>query len=348
MTPLNNDQRQLLLDYSLGLTSDAEAVEVERLIQANDEAAELHSLFHGTLAPLEAVQVEPCPEELTERLFFRLGEVSQSGAGQARLGQLLEAEQTRPRTVRIPLWRNWGEALAAAAIILLFLSVLFPTTGYMRHRYGVSRCGTQLGSIYGGLQNYASDHDDLMPAVAMSPGQPWWKVGYQGREDYSNTRPLWLLAKHEYVEPSVFLCPGRDDGRKVTFDGFNVQDFNDFPSRLYIHFSFRIPVPKSGVHSLTQMRVLMADRNPLAERMPADHSASFALKLCKEMMEANSRNHEYRGQNALIYDGSVEYTRSRHTSISNDDIYTIKGMSCGKLINGCEFPTSLADIFLAP
>ena len=163
------------------------------------------------------------------------------------------------------MWRNWSEVVAAAAAIVLFVGILFPAVGSMRGRYWRTQCGSQLGSIYGGLRSYVSDHDGLLPAVAMTPGSPWWKVGYQGQENYSNTRQAWLLVREGYVDPSRFLCPGRPDGRRLSFDGFKMQNFNDFPSRAYIHFSIRIPCPTSNDRDLMQKRVLLADRNPLCE-----------------------------------------------------------------------------------
>jgi len=344
MTTLNDRQKQLLFDYSFGLTSGRENDEAEALIAANDQAVDLYQSIQLTLAPLDAVKSEPCPDDLTERLFARLHEAAPAD----RLERLLAAEQSTRRVIRIPLWRNWTEVAAAAAAVILFVGVLFPTVGHMRSRNWQTRCGSQMGSIYSGLRGYVSDHDGLMPAVAMTPGSPWWKVGYQGQENYSNTRQAWLLVGQGYVDPGQFLCPGRPDGRTLSFDGFKVQNFNDFPSRAYIHFSIRIPCPTASDRDMMQKRVLLADRNPLCEGLPSDLSELLKLQLCEKMMTSNSRNHRGRGQNALLYDGSVEFARARRTSISDDDIYILRGMSCGTQIRGDEFPASDMDIFLAP
>ena len=150
------------------------------------------------------------------------------------------------------------------------------------------------------------------------------------------------------MEPSRFLCPARREPHKVSYDGFKVQNFNDFPSRGYIHYSVRIVCPNSDDRDLTRKGVLMADRNPLSEELPSDLSELCRLQLCEKLMTANSRNHHNRGQNALLYDGSVEFTKVRHTSISEDDIYVLQGMCCGTEVRGCELPSCDADIFLAP
>ena len=70
--------------------------------------------------------------------------------------------------------------------------------------------------------------------------------------------------------------------------------------------------------------------------------------MCKELLRSNSRNHDSRGQNLLLYDGSVEFVRVRRSRLSDDDIYTLQGMSCGSMVKGREYPSSDTDTFLAP
>ncbi|MEN6424499.1 MAG: hypothetical protein ABFE13_03995 [Phycisphaerales bacterium] len=348
MTTLTDRQRQLLFDYSLGLTSESETEEAESLIASNEEAGELHQSLQETLAPLENVELEPCPDELMERLFARVRGAAPEGTGKDRLAELLAAERSTKRTIRIPLWRNWSEVVAAAAAVVLFVGILFPAVGQMRGRYQRAQCASNLSGVYSGLRNYASDHDGFLPAVAMTPGSPWWKVGDQGQENQSNTRRFWLLTKQGYVEPSRFFCPGRREGRTLNFDGFKIQSFNDFPSSAYIHFSIRIPCPTSNERDLQRKGVLMADRNPLSEGLPSDLSTGLSIQLCEEVMTANSANHKGRGQNVLLYDGSVEFTRQRRVSNFDDDMYLLRDMSCGTEIRGDELPTTDLDIFLAP
>ena len=348
MTPLSDQQKQRVFDYSVGIVSDHEAAEAEKLLSRNEEAAELYRTFQLNLAPLDSLELEPCPDELTERLFQRLKEAAQPSPDSKRLEELLAAERSGSRTIKIPLWRNWSEVVTAAAAVVLFMSILFPSVGFMRHTYAKGRCGAQLAGIYEGLRNYTSDHDGLVPAVAMTPGSPWWKVGYPGPENYSNTRQVWLLVRYGYVEPSRFLCPGRREPYRISYDGFKIQNLNDFPSGIYIHFSIGIVCPTSNDRDLTHRGVLMADRNPLSEALPSDLSQSCRLQMNEQLMTANSRNHQSRGQNALLHDGSVEFTKKRSTRISEDDIYILQDMSCDTEICGCEVPSCSADFFLMP
>jgi hypothetical protein len=348
MTPLNDQQRQLLLDYSLGLTCESETAEAERLLASSPEAAELRGLLTSALSPLDSLESEPCPDDLAERTVRRLREQAQADFGRGRLVELLAAEQSGVPTIRVPFFRNWSEVAAVAAVIVLFVGVFFPASGFMRSKYHQVRCGSQLGAIANGLFSYVSDHDGLLPAVAMTPGAPWWTIGYPGEENYSNTRRGWLLVRLLYVEPGRFVCPARRVAHKPDFATLVIEDHNDFPSRAFIHFSIRIGCLDSDERRLEQRQVLMADLNPLSERLPTDHSASLSIELCEELMTSNSRNHNGRGQNLLLSDGSVEYIKVRRASISSDDIYTLQAMSCGSMVYGVEFPSCEKDTFLAP
>ena len=348
MTPLTDEQKQLVFDYSFELTSEHQTAEAERLLATNREAAELHLSLKTALSPLESLEPELCPDELVEGTVQRLKEQAQTEFGPGRLEELLAAERSSGVTLRIPFLRNWGEVAAVAAVIVLILSGLFPAVGMMRQKQWQARCGQRLVGIYDGVSSYVADHDGVLPAVPVSQGSPWWKVGYQGRENHSNTRRAWLLVNKRYVKPSLFLCPARRAGRQVDVDSLDIDRYNDFPGRDYIHFSIRVRCPQATEPGLLQKRVLMADLNPLCERLPADHSSPPSIELCKELMSSNSRNHDSRGQNLLLYDGSVEFVRGRKSRLSDDDIYTIQDMSCGSRVQGREYPSCDADTFLAP
>ncbi len=348
MTPLTDEQKQLVFDYSFDLTSDHQTAEAERLLASSREAAELHLSLKATLSPLDSLEPEPCPDELAEGTIQRLKEQSQAEFGPGRLEELLAAERSRGVTIRIPFLRNWGEVVAVAAVIVLILSGLFPAVGMMRQKQWQARCGQRLGGIYHGVSDYLADHDGMLPTVSVTRGTPWWKVGYQGRENYSNTRRAWLLVRKRYVQPSLFLCPARKVDRQVDVESLDVDQYNDFPGRAYIHFSIRVRPPQEAEPGLVQRRVLMADLNPLCESLPTDHSSPPSIELCKELLRSNSRNHDSRGQNLLLYDGSVEFVRVRKSRLSDDDIYTLQDMSCGSRVKGREYPSSDTDTFLAP
>ena len=348
MTQLNDQQRQLLLDHSLGMTSERETDEAQRLLATNAEAAQLGEIFRSALSPLESVPPEPCPEELAERTVLRLKQQAQADAGSGKLQQLLEAELSEPRRIRVPLWRNWSEVVVAAAAVALFVSLILPALGLTRQKYWQMRCGSQLAGIYNGLAGYVSDHDGMLPAVTLTPGGPWWKIGNPGQEDVSNTRRGWLLVRQRYVQPGRFICSARRVTRQPDLSALQIEQYNDFPNRRYIHFSIRISCPDARERCAEVRRVIMADLNPLSEMLPEDHSSTVNIELSEILLTSNSRNHNSRGQNVLYSDGTVEWTKRRTQRGSDDDFYTVQAMSCGQFVRGCEVPDCEKDTFLAP
>ena len=348
MTPLSDAQKQLLFDYSFGMTGERDTAEAEQLLSSSPEAAQLCDLLKSALSPLDAVEPEPCPDDLAERTIARLIEQARLTSGQGQLERLLNTEQGRVVPLRVPFLRNWTEIAAMAAVLVLFAGVLYPAFGLARQKQWQAHCQSHFAGIYSGLAAYVNDHDGRLPTVATAPGSPWWKVGAQGPETPSNSRRAWLLAKLGYAPLTAFICPARRDPGRPDPATIPVAQYNDFPARSFIHFSVRIDGPQDAQPSLGRKRVFLADLNPLSEEFPSDLSTPASIELRDTLLKANSRNHRQRGQNVLLCDGSVEFTKTRRTSISDDDIYTLQAMSCGQRICGCERPASDSDTFVAP
>jgi len=342
MSPLKNEQKQLLFDYAVGLTSEQGSAEAKALIASNEEAAKIHSSLKATLSPLDSLEFEPCPDELVEGTIWRAK--SLTNPGHIGLEHLLADEQKQAVITKASFWRNFGELAAVAAAILLIAGVLFPWLTYARQKSWQHRCQMQLGSIFEGLRSYVDDHDGKQPTVAMASGAPWWKVGYQGKENCSNTRNIWLLVKGKYVEPVNFVCPGKAHGQALQFDSCNMQNCNDFPDRRYITYSIRIRCPNSP--STFGTEPIMADSNPIFDDLKADDSGEFKLRLTDRLFTINSDNHNRRGQNVLFGDGSVIFIKGRR--IGADDIFTLQQMQPGFEVKGSELPSCETDAFLAP
>ena len=94
MSSIGNDQKQLLFDYSLGLTSQSESAQAESLISSNEEAADIYRHLQALLAPLESLDLEPCPDELAERTIARL--VGCANSGHEGLNELLADDLKHP------------------------------------------------------------------------------------------------------------------------------------------------------------------------------------------------------------------------------------------------------------
>jgi hypothetical protein len=342
MTYLTDQQKNLLFDYCIGVTSQAESAQAEELIFSNADAAELVSKLKSKFAPLNSLEPEICPDQLAENTIARLNELAR--ASQKRLEHLIAVEQSKTKvsTIRI-LWGNFSQLAAAAAIILVLAGAYFPSLRYARAKSWEQQCQMQLGRIGQGLADYRADHDGQLPSVAMLEGQPWWKVGYQGNENQSNTRNIWQLAKGNYVDATDFVCPGRRQGRVLKFDTKRAKDYNDFPDRRYVTYSFRIRCNKSSTDG--GQKVIMADLNPHFEKLPCDYKSQFMLQVNNDLMKLNSTNHAGRGQNLLFCNGGVRFVKERSADITKDDIYTLQNTS---VYRGVEMPKCETDAFLAP
>jgi len=343
MTELNNQQKQLLFDYCLGLTSEESTIEAEQLISSNQQAAEIHSKLKASLLPLKSLKSESCPDDLAESTIWRLNNLARSS--QLQLERLLADEQAKGVTDKKRFWKNLGEMVAAAAVIVFIAGVLIAPLNLARQKSRQQACLMQLHRIGQGINSYSADHNGQLPAVVTATGAPWWKVGYQGKENQSNTRHIWLLVKGGYVSPADFICPGRSRYQTLKLGPSEVQNYNDFPSRKYITYSFRIKCNKPKIESLRGHKVLIADMNPLFEKLPDDYSKPFKLQLDKDLLNLNSINHNRRGQNILFCDGSATFVKARNIGTSEDDIFTLQSTNT---YEGIEVPSCETDDFLAP
>lgn len=342
MSSLNNDQKQLIFDYCIGLTSEEHSAEAEQLMSSNSEAAEIYSNIKAALTPLDSMEIHTCPDDLLERTISFVNDYADSS--RVQLEQLLEAEQTKRTPIKIGFWRNLTEMAAIAASIILIVGVLVPSLGFARQKYWQQKCGTQLSSFFHGLDNYISDHDGRHPSVTTTAGAPWWKVGYQGKENQSNTRRIYLLVMEQYVRPEIFVCPGNRSAKKIKIEPSLIRTYKDFPDRKYINYSFQISCGGKKSGKLLCRKAIMADWNPIFEELP-NFNSTFRVHLNKKSLTLNSSNHNRRGQNILFGDGRVEFLKTRFIGIAQDDIFTLQDTD---VYQGVEVPSSETDFFLAP
>jgi len=345
---LDNRQKQLIFDFCLGFTSEEETTEVKQLIASSKEASQIYAILQSAISPLDAFICESCPNELVEKTLSRIDNYERSAPVQ--LEQLIADEESKEYVPNQKLWPSFGKILVAAALITIAIGIWFAPLDIVRQKYWQARCQMQMSNIFQGLQNYIADHGE-MPAVEMKTDAPWWKVGYQGSENHSNTRNMWLLVKGGYVKPMQFVCPGckqkRNASQKVDTEAIALKSYNDFPHRSFVTYSFRIRCENSG-DLFKSRKILIADLNPLFEKIPEDYSHSFRIKLEPSLLGKNSNNHNRHGQNVLFGDGRVIFITERHTDISQDDIFTLQKMSPGCEIYGHERPDCESDAFLAP
>jgi len=348
MISLNNQQKQLIFDYCIGLTSAEETAEAAHLISSNKEASELYLKVKAGFSPLDSLIPESCPDDLAEHTVWRLNNLARSS--RTRLHELLAAEQSRAEPAKTGLWFSIGRRLAMAAVFVIVggaaITTLNIITKTARQKYSQQICQMQLSNIWQGVNNYAADNDGKLPAVATVEGAPWWKVGSSCQENHSNTRHMWLLVKGNYVKRDDFVCAATRGRQTSQFDSSKSKDLCDFSSRKFITYSFRLMPPKAeSISDLNAQRVLISDLNPLFEKLPQDYSNSFMLRPDEVQLNVNSTNHNRRGQNVLFGDGRVEFVGARRLGPASDDIFTLQNTN---VYRGCEVPANESDTFLAP
>lgn len=341
MSPLTSEQKQLLFDYCIGLTSSKDNAEVEALIASNEQAAAIHSKLKSALSPLDSLEPEACPDYLAERTIWRLKGAASSS--RQRLEQLLAGEQARAIRAKPRIWAGFGGRLATAAAFMVAGSILLTTLNYLRYDSRRHRCQMQQSGIFQGLTNYILDNDGERPAVATAAGDPWWQVGKQGNENHSNTRRVFLLVKEGYTNPGDYICPGNRHAELDELRPEQIETLRDFPDRRYVNYSFQIYCQRTGSGKLLYRKVIMADRNPLFEALPDDFNKPLHVRLNKRLLTINSINHRRHGQNVTFGDGRVEFLRRRF--IGTDDIFTLQDTD---IYQGCELPSCETDFFVVP
>lgn len=350
---LNQKQKDLILDLYFGCGTDSDINDARALIAANSEASTLYDQLESQLDVMGRLkeQTYSCPDHLAQSTIEKLKSVAKSTEN-IRLNELLEKEQEKvPVTAGKSFWKRAFDAAAVAAGLLIMAGIYFPTVNNMRYQSWKTACQANMAAIASGIGSYISDNDGMLPAVEMKKDAPWWKVGYQGEENHSNTRNLWQMVQGEYVKPGHFVCPGKSHGRAISLDRQNIDHLRDFPSRRYITYSSRLMPNQQAVRSNGQRIIFISDANPLFEKVnkktySPDSMEFKAIKLCERLINRNSLNHRKRGQNVMFTDGSVKFFRVRKLDLANDDdIFTVRGT---ETYSGCESPNGETDIFMVP
>ena len=349
---LNSKEKEKILDFYFRCGEQEHIDQGRDLIAANPEAAELYASLEDTLTQLDNIKYEPCPENLAELTIAKLKLAA--SASQAKLETLLADEHKKAPlqavTKESSFWRG-VRITAAAAMIIAAVGLYYTFAQGTRQRERKLMCASGLGQVGKGLLSYVKDNDRRFPAVAMSQGAPWWKIGSQSEKHESNTRNLWLLVKNDYVEAKHFVCPGRKDCKTLNCSEEELEKYNDFPSRQHISYSFRLMNNKtSRLRKSGDVIVLMADLNPVFENafdcdmLSQSKDNEFdKISLTGRMRRKMSRNHRGKGQNILLGGGSAAFRNKRY--IYDDDIYTVKDVDD---YSGCESPSSDDDAFLVP
>ena len=349
MDKSREDQLQRVLDYHLHLDEEGERRETDALLAKDAEVRQLSESVRRMLRPLASWPAETPPDYLAERTMQliehhdqtrRLAESTRESAGSGQAG---DTGKGRGRWIL----GNLRDFVAVAATIMLVLMVSRPGVRYARQVSNKLNCASQMRQVGVGLSEYALDYQGSLPDVAHQPGAKWWNVGSQDDVNSSNTRNVFLLVKNGYLPARVFLCPGEGGHQdiRIILTPEELGRMRDFASPEQINYSFRLLFDKDLLPlDALNHTVMMTDKNPLFEDLERKRQEE-SLTLTEQLLQANSGNHQNRGQNVLFNDGHVEFMTDRYLKMSRDDIFTIESAT---RYQGNELPASQQDVFVAP
>ncbi len=337
------------------LLSPADADAADAWVQAGYDASRVPAhLAHG------AAQHERLANLLrTPSADARAAANSGLAARTARLIDLVDAEaqdDLAPIPISRGAWlrrRAW-DVVAAAAMLLVAASIMWPVLAGMRQRSMELQCSSNMQAVASAMSAYAGEHQDSLPVVLASFGpQRWWDVN--SSRPVANSSNLFTLVKNGYAKLASLACPGNPSAAVAQSN----PTASDWDSLDQISYSYQLMSGRPQSHwSQSDRRLILADRSPAVLR---------AVKGQRPVPSENSPNHHGLGQHGLFTDGSAQWLSSsciRGSSGIVDCIWlprpavfqvqdiTIEGNPQDNelfiTLTGRELPADGSDVFLGP
>jgi len=275
----------------------------------------------------------PAPQDsdrrrLVDATMERIHEVSEADRARFRLSP------ARPERAPIAGGIRLSDIASVAAVVLIGSAVLWPMLSSAREQGRQIACAANLGRAASGFSMYAGDYDDALPSANASFfGGKWWDVG---RERSSHSANLYRLVSGRYNSLAELACPGNHDA-PVRADAPEATDWHAPSQVSYSYQLFGSDRPRWNGSS----RILvLSDKSPVVDRARKGERVSPLM---------NSRNHEGRGQSALLSDGSVEWLATPLLG-PGDNMWlpaTLEGLP-EPILTGREQPLTERDAFVGP
>jgi prepilin-type N-terminal cleavage/methylation domain-containing protein len=279
------------------------------------------------------------------------------------------------------------ELLVVIGIIALLVSILMPALGRARELAKRIQCASQLNGLGKAITLYQNEYRDANPrpwrtggnwgfggtggntlyndgANLGNPpgiGKPRWA---NGNFDFDNASSvggcLWLLVRHEDVDPKMFICPSAPNDREMnledaievaiqsSFDAVeNWSDICDFQDGYSLSYSFNDPWNRPLDSSASASMALMADKSnaydtsdfhindgdcgqsPLAYPAPNMANLGTPNPDCQwdddegaNPGHGNSNNHQSECQNVMFADTHAKKFNTPLVGVRDDNIYS--------------------------
>ncbi len=319
---------ELILDFHLDRLAEEERSWITAELARDAELRAKSDRLGRILQPLDHSSLAPAPASLAENVLDYVAR-----ATDPLLRVPFTGDSGRP--LRFPFLRA-REFIAAAACILLLVTVAVPGVSEVRHRSQRAACASHLGMIFRGASAYQHAYGDSLP-FAGSVANASWLPGGSGEAPFaSNSRHPYLLVKLGYgPAPKDFICPGDADAEAMP--GGEIADRDDFTAARNINYD-----------SLNLAGATPNLRPPVAIAYLSDANPLFVGARFNDAVDPNSTNspaHRGRGQTVLTLNGSAQFVRSPIYDATRDNLWTIGNV---RHYRGTESPTRRDDAFLVP
>ncbi|MFP4354716.1 MAG: hypothetical protein ACLFUJ_06285 [Phycisphaerae bacterium] len=326
MSNNRTDDEILLLSYLHDECSQEQQRQVRQRLQSDESFARLHEdLLHAGQA-IALVPVQEGPEDLVERTMAKIQAARRTEALLAR-EELSSRGQSRPTF-------SMKEAVAMIAALILMAVIFIPSIQSARSRGAQNLCAAQVGQIGAGIQSFAVDNQQRLPAPEAAQRSRWLPAR---SEPYtSNSSGLFRLIREHYAAARLFQDPA------VGTESFRpTREMTDFPAERYIHYSYQHmlgdePLRTDAIGQAIEEMGILADATPLFEDG----------RFVPERLHARtSRNHGSTGQTVLYLNGATRWVESPDVGVDGNNIFQAEQTF---EYNGDESPAGPKDTFLLP
>lgn len=324
-------KRPELIDLICDKLDETEAAALRAQIAADEELRREADAANGIAAVLDQWQVTT-DDQLEDRVVARVAaEIA------APKPKVVAPSNDRPPVIL--RMGNLRDIIAAAAVIVLVVGLGVPGFLNMKSRNQRIGCANNLALLGQGLQQYAATYASSLPFAGWDASNSWQMQDAEREAAMPNRAHMFPLLQQAYVtDPRLFICPSKNDVPLTREDLESLRNFPEARNLSYAYYNMAGVRPRLGD---TPNLPILSDDNPLFE----NGTPVFLLKRItgQDPTLVNSTAHRGAGQNVLLIDGRVKFTKTPLVGIDNDNIWTLQNVVD---YDGHEGPATATDSHL--
>lgn len=293
-----------LLDHALGRLEGVERERIEELVATDPTVAtkleHVRRRIDWLLDDGDDDALLP-PGDLTARTVARVADAKSRWSIQEFV------------PVRVPF--RWADVAVAATILVAGVMTLIPPLHHSKTRMDQAACAFNLRQLGVSLAQYVTSHRSF----------PY--PDPDGPVPYAGATTLMLKEAGHLTDEKVLDCPSngrRSERGPATAPAFDLETMcqreaaNPLSMRHMFcsDYAFSLGYRKSPDDSPRPIPAVLTQRIPVISDIPAHDESTHTI------LEGNSPNHHFRGQNVLYTDGHVGWLHDRRVfGIADDDVF---------------------------